>query len=333
MDNNCYDDLYKKAKKKIDETNKKVKLCYVQGPTGPKGDIGPTGVQGLRGEKGEIGPTGPKGENGPTTIDVGITETVDYVSEASVTNVGTNKDVILNFKIPRGTPGINGEKGETGPTGPIGPRGLPGEIGISEVITIDGTETVEPDEQAEVQDDFDRNIHHLTFYIPKGEQGIQGLKGEQGDIGPTGPTGPAGTSVTVSYAERYLDNMQELNLIANTDTTVPLNSVGPAFFANYDTENAIDVKMQGFYLISYYFSTTTKSDCTLTLSVKYNNIILPGSNISTHFQSNVKGNISNTIIAALATGDVISLCARVTTDTDLTFDNGVSAVLSIVKIH
>ena len=49
-----------------------------------------------------------------------------------------------------------------------GPRGFPGEIGISEVITIDGTETVEPNEEAQVQDDFDRNIHHLTFYIPKG---------------------------------------------------------------------------------------------------------------------------------------------------------------------
>lgn len=323
MDNNCYDDVYKKAKKKIDDANKNVKLCYVQGPTGPKGDIGP---QGLQGEQGKIGPTGPKGENGPTTVDVGITETVDYLNEASVTNVGTNKDVILNFKIPRGTPGINGEKGETGPTGPIGPRGLPGEIGISEVITIDGTETVEPDEQAEVQDDFDRNIHHLTFYIPKGEKGE---KGEKGDIGPTGPTG---TSATVSYAERYLDNMQELNLMANTDTTVPLNEIGPALFANYDTENAIDIKRQGFYLISYYFSGTVKNDCTLKLSVKYNDLLLPAGNISTFFQANIKNNISNNIIAALDNGDVLNLCVSATTDTDLTFDNGASAVLSIVKI-
>ena len=48
------------------------------------------------------------------------------------------------------------------------PRWFPCEIGISEVITIDGTETVEPNEEAQVQDDFDRNIHHLTFYISKG---------------------------------------------------------------------------------------------------------------------------------------------------------------------
>lgn len=67
--------------------------------------------------------------------------------------------------MPQGDTGIQGLQGEIGHTGP---RGFPGEIGISEVITIDGTETVEPNEEAQVQDDFDRNIHHLTFYIPKG---------------------------------------------------------------------------------------------------------------------------------------------------------------------
>ena len=67
--------------------------------------------------------------------------------------------------VPQGDAGIQGLQGEIGHTGP---RGFPGEFGISEVITIDGTETVEPNEEAQVQDDFDRNIHHLTFYIPKG---------------------------------------------------------------------------------------------------------------------------------------------------------------------
>ena len=173
--NNCNcNDNYDKIRKKIEECNKNIKYQYIQGPTGPKGD---------KGDIGEIGPTGPKGEDGPTTIEVGITETSEPETEAIVTNVGTNKDVILNFKIPRGLPG---EKGEQGETGPIGPRGLPGEIGISQVITIDGTETLEPDEPAEVQDDFDANIHHLTFYIPKGE------KGEQGSVGPQGPQGPVG---------------------------------------------------------------------------------------------------------------------------------------------
>lgn len=209
---------YEKAQKIIEEANENVKYRYIQGPQGLKGEIGPTGPQG------EIGPTGPQGEqgkNGPTTIEVGITETSDPETEAIVTNVGTNKDVILNFKIPRGKQGEKGEQGETGPIGPIGPRGLPGEIGISQAITIDGTETLEPDEPAEVQDDFDSNIHHLTFYIPKGE------KGEQGPVGPQGPQGPQG-QMQSAYAIRYLDETQDLNLQTSAETTIPLNKEGPS---------------------------------------------------------------------------------------------------------
>lgn len=71
---------------------------------------------------------------------------------------------------------------------PIGPQGFPREIGISEVITIDGTETISSDEDAEVQDDKIGTVHHLTFYIPQGPkedagpQGPQGLPGQDGKI-------------------------------------------------------------------------------------------------------------------------------------------------------
>lgn len=43
-----------------------------------------------------------------------MTETGDTGSEALVTNVGTNKDAILNFKIPRGLQEIQGLKCDTG---------------------------------------------------------------------------------------------------------------------------------------------------------------------------------------------------------------------------
>lgn len=197
--NNCNcNDNCDKMKKKDETCNKNVKYVFVRGLTGPTGPKGEAGIQGLTGEigptgsTGATGPTGPKGENGPTTIEVGITETGEPDTESLVTNVGTNKEVVLNFKIPRGSPGV---EGKIGPTGPQGPRGLPGEIGISQVITIDGTETIEPNEDAEVQDDFDRNIHHLTFYIPrgaKGDVGPQGPKGDTGDVGPQGPVGEKG---------------------------------------------------------------------------------------------------------------------------------------------
>ena len=327
----CCDD-FSKAKKILEGANS-CKYCYVMGPTGPKGDIGPIGPQGDiglqgpkgdKGDKGEVGPTGPKGENGPTTITVGQTETVEPASMAEVTNTGTNKDVILNFKIPKG------EKGEVGPKGDkgdIGPRGLTGEIGISQAITIDGTETIEPDEPAEVQDDFDRNIHHLTFYIPKGEKGE---KGEQGDIGPRGPVGPM---PEIAYGERYLDLNQQLSLTTNTDTLVPLNVVGPSLFTYYETENAIEIKQTGFYLISYFFSAAPNENCTLTVIPKVNDTIVQASNVTANLQSNIIGNISNTVIAGLNDGEKVTLCVKSSTDVTLIFNESTSAVLTVTRIH
>lgn len=174
-----------------------------RGQDGIEGQVGPTGPQGLKGDKGEQGEIGlqglkgEKGDPGPATIQIGATETIEPEEEAEVINTGTATDVVLEFKIPRG---IKGDKGD------IGPRGLPGEIGISQTITIDGTETLEPGELAEVQDDFESNIHHLTFYIPKGG------KGEQGIQGPIGPQGPAGVTESISYADRYLDEFGNIDV-------------------------------------------------------------------------------------------------------------------------
>lgn len=88
----CNDD-YENIKRKIEEERKKYKFCYIKGPTGPKGD------------KGDIGPKGERGIPGPTSIDVGITKTVEPYELAKVENVGTKKDAILNFKIPKGDKG------------------------------------------------------------------------------------------------------------------------------------------------------------------------------------------------------------------------------------
>ena len=78
------------------------KFCYIQGPTGPAGPAG------------------------AATITVGTTTTTDTGSNASVTNSGTNENVILDFSIPRGS------IGPTGPTGPQGNIGLTGATGPTE---------------------------------------------------------------------------------------------------------------------------------------------------------------------------------------------------------
>lgn len=79
---------------------------------------------------GPTGPTGPTGPQGPATITIGTTTTGDPGTNASVTNVGTNENAILNFTIPAGATGAQGEIGPTGPPGPTGPQGIQGAAGV-----------------------------------------------------------------------------------------------------------------------------------------------------------------------------------------------------------
>ncbi len=97
------------------------------------------------------GPTGPTGPQGPTTITVRSTTTGEPGTEATVTNGGTNQNLLLDFVIPRGADGATGNIGPTGPTGGIGPTGPTGDIG------------------------------------PTGPTGDIGPTGPTGDIGPTAP--------------------------------------------------------------------------------------------------------------------------------------------------
>jgi len=88
-----------------------------------------------------IGATGPTGPAGPATIAVGLTTTSAPGTDATVTNVGTSENVILEFSIPEGDigptgatgatgpQGLQGIQGEIGPTGPIGPTGATGPTG------------------------------------------------------------------------------------------------------------------------------------------------------------------------------------------------------------
>ena len=316
-----FDNDYENFKDSKKEINMVIRYCYIQGPTGPQGEIGPQWIQG---EKGEAGPPGPKGENGPTTIDVGITETWNFGTEAVVTNAGTNKDVILNFKIPGGEPGEKGEKGEIGLQGP---RGFPGEIGISQVITIDGTETIEPNELAEVQDDFENNVHHLTFYIPKGEAGLQGPRGNKAFLVLRGDPNGVG-----AYGERYSNSNQRISIKDNTETIIPFEETGPAIFIEYDTNYAIEIREFGMYQINYFLSIATSTDTNYVVSIKATGTKLPGSDIKVEGKANSISKVNGSVIFGLTEDDEITFVITSEQDTDLIFDGTTNAKLSVIKL-
>ena len=263
------------------------------GPTGPKGETGSAGggdvvarsttllepMENARVETTKENDVTyfdfyiPKGKDGVSdTVRAGTVQTMEPTENANVTDRYDNGIHYLDFDIPRGVVGLQGEKGDTGPqgikgdTGPqgekgdrgeTGPRGFPGEIGISEVITIDGTETVEFGEPAEVQDDFDRYIHHLTFYIPKGQKGDtgpQGLQGPQGIRGEKGETGPLSipSQMIISYGDPTTIPATGLEVLSNA--RLPLERLELAYgnFLSLDTtNNTITIKDTGVYSVTF----------------------------------------------------------------------------------
>ena len=78
----------------------------LQGVKGDKGDKGDTGAQGIQGVKGDKGATGAPGA--AATIRIGNVVTGAPGTDVVVTNSGTSSAAILNFQIPRGTPGADG---------------------------------------------------------------------------------------------------------------------------------------------------------------------------------------------------------------------------------
>ena len=279
-----------------------------QGEAGPKGDRGEAGP---KGDKGDIGPQGPRGDTG----------------EAG----------------PQGPKGETGDVGPKGDTGPQGPRGFPGEIGISEVITIDETKTVAYTEEAEVQDDFDRNIHHLTFYIPKGEPGPQGEPGPKGDLGPKGESGPQGDAgpkgdpgergeagpagppgltpnihvTAYNPTEQTVSNQQKLVLSETAITSV---------FTLRD--NSLSVPSNGTYLVSFSVNNSLQASAGDCIGVAVNNVVAPASKRPLTYSTNT----SATVTMRLNKNDIVNLVANVGGSRTITASGSPSAVLTLILI-
>ena len=211
----------------------KIGICPVVGPTGPKGD------------RGDIGPVGETGISHEIIIDE--TKTINHDEPAKVQDEFNNNTHYLTFYIPKGEKGEQGSIGPIGPKGEkgeTGPMGLPGEKGISEIIIIDKTETVEPDEPAKIQDDFNDNTHHLTFYIPKGEKGE---KGDQGSVGPAGPTGSLGpTSYDVIAFVSYPNTTVAGIALTGASRIIP----GITNKISMEGSNSIKINQSGLYEIT-----------------------------------------------------------------------------------
>ena len=252
-----------------------------------------------------VGPTGPTGPQGPASIAVGVTTTTDPGTNASVTNVGTNDNVILNFNIPRGETGPIGPQGipgTEGPTGPTGPQGLQGLQGIQGPTGPTG---------------------------PTGPQGLQGLQGIQG---PTGPAGPAGPTAIETYGRKYNTSTDNISLETNIAQNIPLGNNGPTNNITTATQNTLTITENGVYLVEYGFSGSSSTNATLTVEVNQNANAISGTSIVKTVTANNNTDFNSSTINSFAVGDEIGLSIKSSTTATITPANGTNAYLNIVRI-
>ena len=252
-----------------------------------------------------VGPTGPTGPQGPASIAVGVTTTTDPGTNASVTNVGTDDNVILNFNIPRGETGPIGPQGipgTEGPTGPTGPQGLQGLQGIQGPTG------------------------------PTGPQGLQGLQGIQGPTGPTGPTGPAGPTAIETYGRKYNTSTDNISLETNVAQNIPLGNNGPTNNITTATQNTLTITENGVYLVEYGFSGSSSTNATLTVEVNQNANAISGTSIVKTVTANNNTDFNSSTINSFAVGDEIGLSIKSSTTATITPANGTNAYLNIVRI-
>ena len=255
-----------------------------------------------------VGPTGPTGPQGPASIAVGVTTTTDPGTNASVTNVGTDDNVILNFNIPRGETGPIGPQGipgTEGPTGPTGPQGLQGLQGIQGPTGPTG---------------------------PTGPQGLQGLQGIQGPTGPTGPTGPAGPTAIETYGRKYNTSTDNISLETNVSQNIPLGNNGPTNNITTATQNTLTITENGVYLVEYGFSGSSSTNATLTVEVNQNANAISGTSIVKTVTANNNTDFNSSTINSFAVGDEIGLSINSSTTATITPANGTNAYLNIVRI-
>lgn len=258
--------------------------------------------------RGIPGPTGPQG---PATIAVGNVTTGAPGTSATITNSGTNENVILNFTIPRGATGATGRQGLQGPTGPQGAQGAQGPQGQTGPTGPTG---------------------------PKGDQGAQGPQGvagpsgAQGLQGPTGPTGPAAEIPTNTYGRKYDTTENNITLEQNISQDIPLGSNGPSNGITLETQNKLTIPTTGIYKVDYYFSGSASTNADVTVNVKQNSTPIGSTTINKSLTANIDADFVGSTINSFTAGDKIGLSIESTEAATISPASDTSAYLNIIKL-
>lgn len=209
-----------------------------------------------------------------------------------------------------------------GIVGPTGPRGLQGPVSIR----IGNTTTGEAGSNATVTNTGTPEDLILNFTIPQGITGPTGPKGEQGE------QGPAGQSSLNTYGSKYDVKGNNITLVQDVVTAVPLTTIGPTQGITSDVENVLTITSTGIYKIDYYFQGSSSVDTTITVSILKNNNVINGTSIDREFEINIDTSINGSTIIPLETNDEISLGIESILNAEISPAVNVNAYLNILKL-
>ena len=125
----------------------------------------------------------------------------------------------------------------------------------------------------------------------------------------------------------------QINLPQGIDTIIPLPEKGTAFLTEYPDNDSIKIKENGVYLVSYLLSGATNEECSLTMSVRTNNLLVPATSVTSEFSAQMINSISGTTICSLQSNDLISLNVKSSKTVDISFNGSTNAMLNVTKIH
>jgi len=196
----------------------------------PRGNDGTNGVDGTNGNDGTNGADGSNGNDGAvgppfTNFVVDSVTTLDANEPATVEANFDGNAVRLLFGIPRGndgTNGVDGTNGNDGTNGADGSNGSDGAVGPPFTnFVVDGVTTLDANEPATVEANFDGNAVRLLFGIPRGldgQNGMNGNDGGQGIQGEQGIQGPPGEVTNADLGNAISGTSSNTNGVMTLDT-------------------------------------------------------------------------------------------------------------------
>lgn len=132
----------------------------------------------MQGAPGEPGKDGEPGK--AATITVGTVNTGEPGSQVQITNSGSENAAVLNFTIPKGADGAQGEKGADGTNGADGKDGVTPEISMT--ATVDDATGI-PSVQVSKSGTTEAPSFAFSFTNLKGANGANGSDGQPGADG------------------------------------------------------------------------------------------------------------------------------------------------------